>query len=314
MPTNKYFYYSEEDCTYIEVERSLKSLIGKATLGVAVAIVITIGLMRVIGGSFLVSADTERLQAEVGRLTDRLNRINTSLRSLASSDSVLRSAVNLPVASAEERALATGGNRLSMASVDMPTALITASNEVIERLSMQVEQQQKSYEEIISKYEVNQKLFACVPAIKPITGERTSGFGMRMHPIYRIFKFHSGQDFHAPIGTAVFATGDGVIESAEFNSGYGNLVVIDHGFGYKTSYAHLSKFHVKAGEKIKRGQQIAESGNTGVSDGPHLHYEVMKDGTKQNPEGYLFDEMTPAAFNRALAAQPAPADSALQGE
>jgi murein DD-endopeptidase MepM/ murein hydrolase activator NlpD len=117
-------------------------------------------------------------------------------------------------------------------------------------------------------------------------------------------KFHSGQDFHAPIGTPVYATGDGTVESAQYNDGYGNCIIIDHGFGLKTLYAHLSKFLVKPGQVVRRGENIALSGNSGISDGPHLHYEVIKDGVKVNPMTYILDEISPSELQEATVAKP----------
>ncbi|MBC8044695.1 MAG: M23 family metallopeptidase [Rhizobacter sp.] len=295
---NKYFYYSEEDCKYVAVNRSYRTLIGKAALTVGLSVAATIFLMKLFGGHLVMTSENERLQTEVAQLTEKLGRINTAMTTLAESDSLLRTAVNLPVPSAEERAMSTGGRRQSLAA-DASGALLSVSNNLIDKLSMQVSEQQKSYETIMAKYELNKRFFASLPAIKPVEGTRTSGFGTRMHPIYGVLKFHSGQDFQAAIGTDVYATGDGVIETAESESGYGNVVVVNHGFGYKTAYAHLSKFLVKTGQTVKRGERIALSGNTGVSDGPHVHYEVMKDGIKLNPDGFMFNDMTPVALSKA---------------
>ena len=118
-----------------------------------------------------------------------------------------------------------------------------------------------------------------------------SGWGWRIHPIYKIKKFHEGMDFSAPIGTEVYATGDGTVSTVETSySGYGKHVKIDHGFGYVTTYAHMSKFNVKVGQKVKRGDIIGFVGTTGISTGPHLHYEVVKKGQKVNPQLYYFQE------------------------
>lgn len=242
-----------------------------------------------------------QVDADVRKMHEKLDRMARMLEKLAQVDNTLRTAVNLPTLSEEERRMATGGNRLSLLESPMPTALATTS-QLINQLSRQIERQESSYQEIFGKYKENQELFACIPAIKPIDAPRTSGFGMRMHPIYQIMKFHSGQDFTAPTGTPIYATGNGVVETASFVDGYGNCVIIDHGFGYKSIYAHQSKLAVKAGQSVKRGMLIGYVGNTGVSEAPHLHYEVVKDGVKVNPSSYFFEDMTPAEYNAAVSA------------
>lgn len=142
-----------------------------------------------------------------------------------------------------------------------------------------------------------------LPAIQPIDNKdlkRTaSGWGYRIDPIYKIRKFHYGLDFSAPVGTPIYATGNGIIESILKESeskGYGNVIIINHLYGYKTLYGHMSKFNIKKGNKIKRGDIIGFVGNTGKSTGPHLHYEVIKERVKVNPINYLFNSLTPEEF------------------
>ena len=127
-----------------------------------------------------------------------------------------------------------------------------------------------------------------------------SGYGYRMHPIYKIRKLHTGMDFTAPRGTEIYATGDGVIELAKWNSGYGKCVIIDHGFGYKTKYAHCKKLNCRKGQKIKKGEVIAFLGNTGQSTGPHLHYEVIKNNNKVNPVNYFFNDLSPEEYEKVI--------------
>ncbi len=241
----------------------------------------------------LLPIQTERqVDAEVQKLHDKLDRMARMLERLAKVDNTLRTAVNLPVVSEEEQEMAVGGNRLSLLESSMPASL-AATSQLINQLSRQIERQESSYQEIFGKYKENQELFACIPAIKPIDAPRTSGFPMRLHPIYQLMKFHAGQDFTAPTGTPIYATGNGIVETASFVDGYGNCVVINHGFGYKTVYAHQSKLNVKVGQSVKRGMLIGYVGNTGVSEAPHLHYEV-------NPSSYFFEDMTPAEYNAAV--------------
>ncbi|MFN3344398.1 MAG: M23 family metallopeptidase [Chloroherpetonaceae bacterium] len=302
MKKNRYFYFSEEDCKYVEVKRRRGATLTALFIGLLLLSVGTAVLLHFYSYTSLpFFQPAYQVDADLQKMHDKLDRMARMLEKLAQTDNVLRTAVNLPTISEEEKQMATGGNRLSLLELPMPTALATTS-QLINQLSRQIERQESSYQEIFSKYKENQELFACIPAIKPIDAPRTSGFGMRLHPIYQIMKFHAGQDFTAPTGTPIYATGNGVVETASFVDGYGNCVIIDHGFGYKTVYAHQSKLNVKVGQSVKRGMLIGYVGNTGVSEAPHLHYEVIKDGIKVNPSSYFFEDMTPEEYNAAVLA------------
>lgn len=181
----------------------------------------------------------------------------------------------------------------------------------VESLSQQVDIQTKSMKELAKLAANKTEFLACIPAIQPVTNKNlrsmASGFGYRLHPIYKTYKMHSGIDFTAPSGTPIYATGNGrVVPAPDGASGYGNHVVIDHGFGYKTLYAHMFKSKVRLGQRVKRGQLIGYVGNTGLSSGPHLHYEVMKNGRKINPINYFFNDITESDYvaMRELAERP----------
>ena len=139
-------------------------------------------------------------------------------------------------------------------------------------------------------------LASSIPNIKPLHGTITSEFGMRVHPIYGIPLFHQGIDIAAVTGTKVQTTGDGMVAYAGTSKGYGNVIAINHGYGYKTIYAHLSKLLVHQGQKVTRGQRIALSGNSGASTGAHVHYEVHKNSEKVNPMVYFFHDTNPDTF------------------
>jgi murein DD-endopeptidase MepM/ murein hydrolase activator NlpD len=286
----KHYRFSEEDCCYVEVRRSLKSIIGK-TASYAAVIALSFGAIKTFGPELLLDGEQRDMHKKIVNLTSKLNEMNAQLSVLSERDNLLRQAVNLS-SSSEDAAMGTGGTR-DNADLDAPNSLISASDRLIDQLLHKIDQQRTSYAEIMSKYEQNQKLFASVPAIKPTIGAKSSGFGMRFHPIFKVQRFHSGLDFIAPEGSPVYATGDAVVQHVTTDSGYGKLIVLDHGFGYKTIYAHLSEFKVREGQQIKRGELIGLSGNTGISDGPHVHYEVVKNGVKMNPENFLFEDMDP---------------------
>jgi len=162
-------------------------------------------------------------------------------------------------------------------------------------LSKQMVVQSKSFDELIELAKEKEKFLAHVPAIQPVKNKDlkrvASGFGKRFHPILKIWRKHNGIDFTASVGTPVYATGDGKVSYAGRGNGFGIHVKIDHGFGYQTVYAHLSRMTVKKGEKVKRGQIIGYTGNTGLSAGPHLHYEVHYKGQPVNPVYYFYRDL-----------------------
>jgi murein DD-endopeptidase MepM/ murein hydrolase activator NlpD len=174
--------------------------------------------------------------------------------------------------------------------------LILGTVREIDKLKRKMYIQTKSYDELLTLAENQHLMLASIPAIAPISttdSYLSSGFGMRYHPIYKIKKMHTGLDFAARIGTPIYASGGGTVTRVS-NSyyGYGKQVEIDHGFGFKTKYAHMSAFNVKVGQKVKRGECIGYSGNSGTSSGPHLHYEVFKNRKKVNPIHYIYRDIS----------------------
>jgi murein DD-endopeptidase MepM/ murein hydrolase activator NlpD len=165
--------------------------------------------------------------------------------------------------------------------------------------------QSKSYDDLVKMAVSKEKMLASIPAIQPIANkdlERTaSGWGYRIHPIYKIRKFHYGIDFTAPTGTDIYVTGDGIVEQIESSQrGYGNSIIINHGFGIKTLYGHMDHFNIRQGQKVKRGDIIGFVGNTGLSTAPHLHYEVIRSGEKVNPVNYFFNDLTSDEYDRMI--------------
>jgi murein DD-endopeptidase MepM/ murein hydrolase activator NlpD len=165
--------------------------------------------------------------------------------------------------------------------------------------------QEKSYNEIERMVKNKEKLLASTPAIQPLSNKDldrvSSGFGYRIDPLYKTVKFHPGLDFTAPQGTPVYATANGVVEIAgNLGNGYGNHIVIDHGYSYNTLYGHLYKIKAKRGQKVKRGEVIGYVGNTGKSTGPHLHYEVIKRNKHLDPIYFFYNDLTPEQYQLIL--------------
>ncbi|MCC6282992.1 MAG: M23 family metallopeptidase [Saprospiraceae bacterium] len=179
--------------------------------------------------------------------------------------------------------------------------------EKVDLLSRQLALQSKSLDTIQELANNQQNMLASLPSVKPVREDKLqksigtlSGFGHRIHPVYKVKKFHAGLDFPARVGTAIQATGDGVVVEAGWHSGYGNCVKISHGYGYETLYGHMNRMTVRAGEKVKKGHKIGEVGDTGLSTAPHLHYEVHYKGNPINPINFCLDNLTPQEYQQMV--------------
>ena len=175
----------------------------------------------------------------------------------------------------------------------------------LDELSKALYIQSKSYDEIETLAKNKIEMLASIPAILPVSLKDpstrfSSSYGYRMHPIYKTVKLHAGMDFSGAVGTPIYATGNGKVVYAEMHQGYGKCVLIDHGFNYQTLYAHLSAYNVKSGQKVKRGDIIGYMGNTGMSTGPHIHYEVKKNGIPVDPINYYFNDLTADEYDKLV--------------
>ena len=187
------------------------------------------------------------------------------------------------------------------------TELIQNMTGQLNNLSLRIAYQGKSFVDITNMVKNKEQLLRAIPAIQPVSNKNLNriggSFGYRIDPVYKNLRFHQGLDFTAPAGTPIYATADGVVEIASFNTdGYGNKVVINHGYGYQTLYGHMLKIKASQGQTVKRGEVIGYIGSTGKSTGPHCHYEVIKRGTKVDPVYYFYNDLTPAQFDRMLKA------------
>jgi murein DD-endopeptidase MepM/ murein hydrolase activator NlpD len=183
--------------------------------------------------------------------------------------------------------------------------LVTSIRTQLNNLSLVTAYQEKSFEEISGMVKNKEKLLASIPAIQPVSNKTldrvSSGFGYRMDPVLKVVKAHLGLDFTAPIGTPIYATADGRVKDAGFNTGgYGNRVVISHGNGYETTYGHMVKVKAAVGQMVKRGEVIGYVGTSGKSTGPHCHYEVHKNGVPVDPIYYFYVDLTAAQFDRIV--------------
>lgn len=183
--------------------------------------------------------------------------------------------------------------------------IVIETAERLDKVRKKVYVQSKSFDDLIKLSSEKEEMLRRIPAIMPISNrdlKRTaSGWGYRIHPIYKIRRFHYGMDFTAPTGTEIYSTGDGVIKTViSSKRGLGKHIVVDHGYGYTTTYAHMNRFNVKQGQKVKRGDVIGFVGSTGLSTAPHLHYEVALNGNRVDPANYYFNDLTPAEYERMI--------------
>lgn len=242
----------------------------------------------------------ERIQEDIKLFNQVLDEISNRERS------IYRVALGAPDMPEGIRSMGTGGTKRYLELEGYSYSdLVKKTRSDIDALQGKLYAQVLSFKEIEKIALEQDARLASIPSIQPVSNKDlkrlASGFGWRVDPIYRTPRMHWGLDFTAPVGTEVYATGDGVVESMEtLGWGYGKNIVINHGFGYKTRYAHLSAFKVKVGQKVNRGQVIGLVGNTGKSTGAHLHYEVEKDGVKVNPISYFFNDLTPDEYDALL--------------
>lgn len=198
-----------------------------------------------------------------------------------------------------------GTNRYENLKSLEAAALVIDTRLKLDIITKKLYVQSNSFDEVVDLVKNKEKMLMSIPSIMPISSKDlkhvASGWGYRIHPIDKVRKFHYGMDFSAGTGTEIHATGNGIIEKVTYSSTYGNMILIDHGFNYKSLYAHMSGFNVKRGQKITRGEIIGFVGNTGRSRGAHLHYEVIEKNKKVNPRNYYFNDLTPEQYDEMLA-------------
>ncbi|RMH62751.1 MAG: M23 family metallopeptidase [Calditrichaeota bacterium] len=228
---------------------------------------------------------------------NQIENLKNQLALISKKDDELRTVLGLPNVSSDVRNVGIGGADYNYDLSDEISGFddhigLKDQLSLLNKLERETKLELSSYNALLSTFEKKQDSLRYLPSLKPVlTGIISSRFGMRNHPIYKVMKHHEGLDFSAPTGTPVYASADGVVSFAGRVSGYGNLIKLNHKYGFETRYGHLSKIVVRRGQQVKRGQKIAEVGNTGLSTAPHLHYEVRLGGNPINPRTYYFDDI-----------------------
>ncbi len=251
----------------------------------------------------LQAREIENMKINYALLNKKMDQVDEVLENVAERDNNLyRVFFNSSPIPDEQRKAGFGGvNRYKALEGYDNSELVVSTTKRVDIISKELVIQSKSLDEILKLAKEKEKLLVAIPAIQPVKNENlkamASGFGYRSDPFTKIRKFHAGMDFSAKTGTPIYATGDGVVERADNTaSGYGNHIVIRHGFGYETLYGHLSKYKVRAGQKVKRGDVIGYVGSTGRSEAPHLHYEVHKNGEVVNPLNFYYGNISAAEY------------------
>ncbi len=295
----------------LAVERVNKTLRDrlKVVVRYALAGLVFSAIVLVIGFTFFDSPKERMLQREINQfklqyeiLNDRINVLDNVLADIQERDDQIYRVIfeAEPIPRPIREAAFGGHDRYAHLSGYQNSQLISETMQRIDQLASQLYVQSKSYDEVFDMAINKADMLSSIPAIVPVskgTERLMSGYGMRIHPVYKTMRMHHGVDFTAPSGTPIYATGNGVVARAERNRhGYGLMVEIDHGYGYLTRYAHMSHIEVTRGQKINRGEIIGRVGNTGTSTAPHLHYEVHRNDRSVNPVHYFFNDLTPEEF------------------
>ena len=305
------YYYDSENLAYRKIVTKKRKRFGYIAL-----FLLSSGLFGVLGFVVLLNTpffetpkdrlqarEIENLKLRYSILNKKMDQIDEVLQHVEERDNNLyRVYFNTSAIPEEQRKAGFGGvNRYKDLEGYNNSELVTSTTKRVDVLSKQLAIQSKSLDEILKLAKEKEKLLSAIPAIQPIKNEQlnqmASGFGYRSDPFTKVRKFHAGMDFSAKTGTPIYATGDGVVDRADNTaSGYGNHFVIRHGFGYETLYGHLSKYKVRAGQRVKRGDVIGYVGSTGRSEAPHLHYEVHKNGEVVNPLNFYYGNISAAEF------------------
>lgn len=260
--------------------------------------------------------ENAQMEAQYALLNKKLDQISAVLEDVQHrDDNIYRVIFEAEPIASEIRTAGFGGvNRYKELEGYSNSDLIIETSKKLDKLSKQLYIQSKSFDDVFEMAKKKEEMLAAIPAIQPVQNKdltrMASGYGMRMHPILKYRKFHAGMDFTAPRGTPIYATGKGVVIQADSKaSGYGKHVRIKHGYGYVTLYAHMNKIKVNAGQKVNRGDIIGYVGNTGLSAGPHCHYEVRKNGEPVNPVNFYFNDLTAEEYDKMLELSNAPLQS-----
>ena len=307
------YTYDSKTLSYKKIDRSWKQRLREGALfSVAVA---AFGFVLYMAADLWFESPKERqMRRELDNMVIQYDLMNGKLEELSNvlvdiekrDDEIYRTIFEAGPIPKDVRTAGFGGaNRYKNLEGFSNSDLLIDTRKKLDKIAKRAYVQTKSFDDVVEMARNKENLLASIPAIQPVANKNmkrmASGYGYRIHPIYKVRKMHWGTDFSAPSGTPIYATGDGRISKTKRSPrGYGRHLIIDHGFGYQTLYAHMSKIAVSRGQKVKRGDLIGYVGSTGSSTAPHLHYEVIKDGQKINPIHYFFNDLSTLQYEEIL--------------
>ena len=307
------YTYDSKTLSYKKIDRSWKVRLKEFALFAFVSM--AFGFVFYMAADLWFESPKERrMKRELDNMVIQYDLMNGKLDQLADvlgdiekrDDEIYRTIFEAGPIPNEVRTAGFGGaNRYKNLEGFNNSELLIDTRKKLDQIAGRAYVQTKSFDDVVEMARDKEQMLAAIPAIQPVANKNlkrmASGYGYRIHPIYKVRKMHWGMDFTAPTGTPIYATGDGKVSTYKRSrSGYGNHIIIDHGYGYKTLYAHMSKVDVRRGQKVKRGDIIGYVGSSGRSTAPHLHYEVIKDGRKINPVNYYFNDLSPEEYEMML--------------
>ncbi len=309
------YYYDTETCKYERIKTTSGDIFLNALGLLSLTLAMAVGLVVLFSNYFesprelLLSNEVKEMEYLYQNLNKEVSKLDNELAHLEHrDDNIYRAVLGAEPIDKSVREAGIGGvdryediKKKDLVHEDFLIKL----HERVDKLKRKVYIESKSQDDVIALAENKEKLFAAIPAIQPVANKElialASGFGMRIHPVYKVRKMHTGVDFAAAIGTPIYATADGIIDKLEVSfSGYGKQLEIDHGFGYRTRFAHMHGFAVRYGQKVKRGDLIGYVGETGLSTAPHLHYEVFVNGIHVNPIHYFFNDLNAKEYEKVI--------------
>ena len=307
------YYYNTHTLRYEKLETPLRvkllRVFGFIAAALVTAAIISLLAFRFIGSpnEKLLRAENERMKDRYRELTKETKKIEQQMKELEDRDNEVYRSIFEATPIPDSARLKDLEKEQQIAKVegmeqnDLINSIVTTLNNMQSRINAQ----KASYKDLGGMVKDKEKLLAATPAIQPVSNADlkriASGFGYRIDPVYKTVKLHPGLDFAAPAGTPIYATANGTVEFAgNRGDGYGNNVIINHGYGYKTLFGHMFKIKARSGQRVNRGEVIGWVGSTGKSTGPHCHYEVIKNGNKIDPIYFFYNDLTPEQFDRLL--------------
>ena len=307
------YSFNPESLSYDQIKLSPRQKIFKFLRGAALLLSVSFVFLLILSlffdtpGEKIQKRENKQLLYQYELLNQKVEKMEQSMDEIQQhDDNIYRLIFGIdPVPENIRKAGVGGSNPYKELEQYSKSDLLIETSKKIDNLTRRMVVQTESYDNIMKLVQDKEKFLASIPAISPIADRNlkrfASGYGYRIHPIYRTLKMHKGIDLTAPTGTKVYATGGGKVISAGYAAGgYGIKVIIDHGYGYKTLYAHLNKATVKVGKRVARGDVIGEVGSTGRSTAPHLHYEVRKNDQTENPINYYYTDLTPEEYEEMI--------------